>query len=60
MSVRVGWADHQAEAQRGSGEGGPKGGEGRRAERRWWPGAREGDIGLARLKAGTEPTQKKS
>jgi hypothetical protein len=29
MSVRVGWADHQAEAQRGSGEGGPKGGEGR-------------------------------
>jgi hypothetical protein len=53
----AGWADQQAEAQRGSGEGSPKGGE-ERAGWEWVAAKREGMGERAiRLKARTGTTQ---
>jgi hypothetical protein len=53
----AGWADQQAEAQRGSGEGSPKGGE-ERASWEWVAAKREGMGERAiRLKARTGTTQ---
>jgi hypothetical protein len=53
----AGWVGWQVEAQRGSGEGDLKGGEGIRAGRGWRPIGWGGESGPAGLKAGIGPTQ---